>query len=134
MNHQTLARRLVWEASFSTCRQRRTTGRLLKGRSFIRTASAQTSHRLVSCFAAPKMSPPKHIPASLHTPNIAHPCLQDLSHLMGLQERNEWPEDQCLLSLGNENVIPKQGCSVSASEIPWNSGSTLRPGCVPVEP
>lgn len=29
------------------------------------------------------------MPASLHTPKVAHPCLQDLSFLMGPRERND---------------------------------------------
>lgn len=122
MYHQTLARRLVWEASFSTCRERKIKRGLLKGSSFI----CMISLEIVRAPAAPKISPPKEIPASLHTPNIAHHCLQHLRCLRGTQERNEEPKDSwCLFSLRNERAIPKHGCSPSASEIPHSSEAWL---------
>lgn len=109
MYHQTLARRFVWEASFSTCTK------IIRKKKIIKEHVTCTASPHVTCYGAsclrllPKMSryletSPKHLhgqrsrgakrllPSPTALPSEACPHFRDLSCPVVPQEKNEWPK------------------------------------------
>lgn len=153
MYHQTLARRLVWEASFSTCTEITTKKReLQRSRSVTRTTSPHVSRWCSSAGSGlqllPKMSrylgtPPKQIcmdngqeepshfsTAPLRTPNVApKTSAAQWPH----RKRMSGPEEQPLPSFGHEKTTRSPDVSTRISEASRGSRIAWEPGCVPAE-